>query len=161
MTEKEMDLKEYVEGRFTRLTAEIDEKLKALSRELREIISNNDTRYQQRFEAQGKELDKAFSAAKEAVNAALVGADKAAAKTEVSADKRFADLGELIKEQFNGLREKFDSAIRRIDILEERINLTSGQSEGSKSMWGYVAGAIIIIIGVSGIVLTAIHLMKP
>lgn len=160
MTEQEMDLKEYVEGRFSRLVTDIEDKLKALSRELRDIITSNDLRYQQRFEAQGKELDKAFSAAKEAVNAALVGADKAAAKTEVSADKRFADLGELIKEQFNGLRDKFDASIKRLEILEKRINTTSGESEGSKSMWGYVAGAIVIIIGVAGIVLTAIHLMK-
>lgn len=160
MTDEEVKLKDYVDGRFDLLIANMQEKFTGLQEEFIALISSNDLRYQQRFEAQGKELDKAFSAAKEAVNAALAAADKAAAKTEQTADKRFADLGDLIKEQFKGLTDKFDGLTRRTEVVEGRLNLTSGQSEGSKSMWGYVAGAIVIIIGVAGIVLTAIHLMK-
>jgi hypothetical protein len=124
------------------------------------LIEANDLRYQQRFEAQGKALDAAFGAAKGAVDAALAGADKAAVKTEQTADKRFADLGDLIREQFKGLTDKFDASARRIELLEGRANQTFGATEGKTAMWSYVAAAIGILFGLSGVALTIIHLMK-
>lgn len=161
MTEKEMDLKEYVEGRFNRLTASMEDRMKALNAEFRELIDKNDVRYQQRFEAQGKELDKAFAAAKEAVSSALSAADKAAAKTEQTADKRFEDLGTLIKEQFKGSGEKLDATIKRIEVIEGRLNLASGNAEGKTATWAYVVVGISILFGLTGIALTIIHMMKP
>lgn len=149
MTEKEIDLKDYVEGRFDRLAKSIDEKLKSLQDEFLSLVASNDLRYQQRFEAQGKELDKAFSAAKEAVSSALVANDKASVKNEQAADKRFDDLGVLIKEQFKGLTDKFDTVVRRIEVLEGRLNMSSGEAVGkhgskedSRSLW-----AILIAVG--------------
>jgi hypothetical protein len=161
MTEQEMNLKEYVEGRFDRLVRDIDEKFKTLKDEFIALIGSNDLRYQQRFDAQGKALDAAFGAAKGAVDAALAASDKAAVKTEIGADKRFQDLGDLIREQFKGISEKFDSSMRRIEVVEGRANLTSGQTEGKTAMWAYVAAAIGILFGVATIVLTVLHLMKP
>jgi hypothetical protein len=161
MTEKEMTLKEYVEGRFDRLVIAIDDKLKRQQEEFLEIIQANDLRYQQRFDAQGKALDAAFGAAKGAVDAALAASDKAAVKTEQTADKRFADLGDLIREQFKGLSEKFDISSRRIEVTEGRLDKLSGKSEGSISMWGYVAWAIVMLIALAGVVLTVVHVMKP
>lgn len=161
MTGKELTLKDYVEGRFDRLVKEIDEKLKTQQEEFLALTKANDVRYQQRFEAQGKELDKAFAAAKEAVASALSAADKAAAKTEQTADKRFADLGELIKEQFKGSGEKLEATIRRIEVVEQRLNLASGNAEGKTATWAYVVVGISIIFGLAGIVLTSIHMLKP
>lgn len=155
MTTEEMNLKDYVEGRFDRLTTSIDEKMDRQQEEFRLIISSNDLRYQQRFEAQGKELDKAFSAAKEAVNAALTAADKASLKTEQTADKRFADLGDLIREQFKGFGDKFDSVTHRVEVVEGRLNMSSGEitgqkqvKEDQKSLW-----ALIVSVGVALLVL--------
>lgn len=160
MTEPEMLLKDYVEGRFNRLTCDIDEKLKRQQGEFLAIVSGNDLRYQQRFEAQGRELEKAFSAAKEAVNAALAGADKAAVKTEQTADKRFADLGDLIREQFKGLVEKIDSAVRRIEAIESRINLTSGETAGGQKTKEDQRGLWAVLIAVGAVLLTLWKIFK-
>lgn len=145
MTEAEILLKDYVEGRFDRLTTSIDEKIKLQSCELKELITADDTRYQQRFEAQGKALDAAFGAAKEAVNAALAGADKAAVKTEQTADKRFADLGELIKEQFKGIGDKIEALALRVNGVETRLNSHIDEASGgeksqkeNKGLWAFI-----------------------
>jgi hypothetical protein len=160
MTAKELSLKDYVEGRFNRLVIEINAKLKGLQDESLSRDAANDVRYQQRFEAQGRELDKAFNAAKEAVNAALAGADKAAVKTEQTADKRFADLGDLIKEQFKGSTLRLDSTIERIENLENRLNTTSGASEGKTAMWGYVIGGIGALFSLASLVTILVHILK-
>ncbi len=154
MTETELMFKDYVERRFNRLADDINDKLKTQSDEVKSLITSNDLRYQQRFEAQGKALDAAFGAAKEAVNAALAGADKAAVKTEQTVDKRFADLGDLIKEQFKGILDKFDASLRRIEIIEGRLNLAFGETTGGqkikedqRGLWAIIisAGAALLV----------------
>jgi len=136
----------HVEERLDRFVASHSSTHTAEHEEILALIAANDLRYQQRFEAQGKALDAAFGAAKGAVDAALAGADKAAVKTELSADKRFADLGDLIREQFKGMNNKIEALSDRVKVTEDRLNLTSGEDIGKKAIWGLVITIIIIII---------------
>lgn len=154
MTQKEMNLKDYVEGRFNRLERDIDSKLKCQQEEFLAIIAANDLRYQQRFDAQSKALDFAAVAAKEAVNASLANTDKAAVKTEQAADKRFADLGELIQEQFKGLTDKLDAIIHRVEVVEGRLNMSSGAVTGKRELKEDSRGLWAIFIAVCAVLLT-------
>lgn len=146
----------HIEERLDRLVVVINEKLAAQHVDVLALINGNDTRYQQRFDAQSKALDFAAAAAKEAVTAALAGADKAAIKTEQMADKRFADLGVLIREQFKGMTTLFEGLSQRVKLTEDRLNLALGETTGmqhgkadSKAMWTLVlmaaAGLIALL----------------
>lgn len=146
---------QHIKERIDRLVTVVDEKIAAMQVEILAIIAGNDLRYQQRFEAQGKALDAAFGAAKGAVDAALAGADKAAVKTELSADKRFADLGDLIREQFKGMSSKLDAIEKRTTQIEGRINITSGVAVGaqqtkddSKALWALGISVLVALVTV-------------
>lgn len=141
---------------MSELGLHLDGKIDQLRAEIVALVAANDVRYQQRFDAQGKALDAAFGAAKEAVNAALAASDKAAVKTELSADKRFADLGDLIREQFKGMGQSTEALSLRITSVENRLNLSVGEGEGvrhtkddSKAMWAIgisIAVAVMTLI---------------
>ena len=153
MTVKEKISFKHIEERLDRLDNSLNERFRAERDEILVVISGNDLRYQQRFEAQGKALDAAFGAAKGAVDAALAGADKAAVKTELSADKRFADLGDLIREQFKGMNEKLESLSARVKVTEDRLNLTTGEAVGTrtskedtKSLWALGVSLIAMLL---------------
>ena len=140
----------HLDERLDRLVVVFNEKFASDKLEILSLIASNDLRYQQRFEAQGKALDAAFGAAKGAVDAALAGADKAAVKTELSADKRFADLGDLIREQFKGMNAMVSALADRVKATEDRLNLTSGEAVGVKAVKG--DGMAILALIVSSIV---------
>ncbi len=56
-------------------------------------------------------------------------------------EKTNAELAktQVLIRDYNGLRE-------RLDKLEQRIDQTSGQSKGSKDMWGYLVGGIGLLL---------------
>lgn len=62
---------------------------------LRDLISEADKRYEQRFIAQQEAIQAALLAQKEAVNAALVAADRAVGKSETASEKRFENVNEF------------------------------------------------------------------
>ena len=113
---------------------------------LRELINERDRRYEQRFEAQ-----------RTAVDAALAAQEKAVAKAETAAEKRFESVNEFrgqLADQaarllpraesdvaFAGVREKIDGLAVRIDALATRIERGEGQRSGLKDGWGYLVGA--------------------
>ena len=164
-------LRDYIETRFSLLSSEINTKLGNQQHSLdnfiesmKDALAATDLRYQQRFEAQSDALSAAFlsqqlamktalEAAKEAVQAALAAADRAVNKTELSADKRFESLGELINQRFNTMTDKLDATTARMNTLETRLNLTTGESTGGlrahadyKSMWSLVVSTVAVLI---------------
>jgi 1-deoxy-D-xylulose 5-phosphate reductoisomerase len=149
------------ETRFDRLIAGNEQKLKSLYDDMIELVSANDLRYQQRLDAQSKALDFAATAAKEAVNAALAGADKAAAKTELSADKRFADLGELIKEQLRSVAANIDASANRILRIEQWEATMTGKGVGYSAAWVFALGAVGLVSTLLGIGAIIYAALKP
>lgn len=149
----DIDLKTYLETRLDLLTADVDSKLGAIKDELVAIVAANDVRYQQRFDAQSKALDFAAAAAKEAVTAALAGADKAAIKTEQTSDKRFADLGDLIREQFKGLSNALEGAVKRLDTIEGRLNVSGGETAGTRRAKDDMRALWMLLIATAGVVI--------
>ena len=143
----------HIEERLDRFVISHNEMHAAEHEEVLALIAANDLRYQQRFEAQGKALDAAFGAAKGAVDAALAGADKAAVKTELSADKRFADLGDLIREQFKGMNNKLESLAARVTSAEDRLNTSYGENLGKKNIkeQGLAIWALVISVLIAAI----------
>jgi galactokinase len=155
-----LSLKQYVETRLNLLTTEIETKIQMVRDEIIKLIEANDLRYQQRFDAQGKALDAAFSTAKSAVDAALAASDKAAVKTELTSDKRFADLGDLIREQFRSMSDKFDSTSQRITSIESRLNISAGEMVGTrtvksdtKSLWALGISILLMLLTILSLIL--------
>lgn len=122
--------------------------IEAVRTSIEAAIDAADLRYQQRFIAQADALAAAFSAAKEAVSAALAAQDRAVLKAELAADKRFEALNELrqmlndtlkilmtrteVNQMVGAVVEKVDLSGKRIDALEGRLNLMSGESSGNR-----------------------------
>jgi hypothetical protein len=142
----------------------------------------SDLRYQQRFEAQSDALSAAFlsqqtamqtalKTAQEAVQAALAAADRAVSKAELAADKRFEALNELRQmlntmvaslitrseadTRFGSMTEKIDANSKRLDGLDARLNLASGEQQGHRrtkdDTRAYIAIGISIIIVVMAV----------
>lgn len=66
-----------------------------------------------------------------------------------------------VKDLKDGTSIKIADHEKRIGAIELEQSLVSGTSQGSISMWGYVAWAILMLIAMAGVVLTVIHVTKP
>lgn len=106
------------------------------------LLAEKDKRDEQRFQAN-----------KEAINAALLAAEKAVAKAEAAAEKRFEGVNEFRAQLADQARtlassEKLDSVIQRIDRMEANQNTTSGRTGGFASAAGYVLSAVLLGVAV-------------
>jgi hypothetical protein len=97
---------------------------------LREIIQDNDLRYEQRFQAQESANALALAAQKEALGAALSAQKEAGAKAEVSAEQRFVSLSNQLTQ------------------LQQRVDQSYGKDAGGSSMWGYMVGGVGLLLAV-------------
>ena len=100
-----------------------------------------DLRDNQRFDAQSKALDAARIAADLAVQAALVAAEKAVSKAEIAAEKRFDTVSEKVDDARTITSETIAS-------IQSQIASITGRGAGGTAVWGYVIGAVGIIIAV-------------
>lgn len=107
------------------------------------ILREMDTRYQQRFEAQQRE-----------VQAALTAADRAVTKAEVAAEKRFDSVNEfrgLVADQQRTLMPRIEAEViisnmsKRVDAFDKSLASLSGESRGIHSGWAYALGAVALI----------------
>lgn len=116
---------------------------------LRELIDERDRRYEERSTAQ-----------KEAVTSALSAADRAVAKAELAADKRFEGVNEFraaLADQQRTLIPRAEVVVMT-NALEAQISVVTKQVEqllaeraGVRGGWGYA-------VGVAGLVLTLFSL---
>ncbi len=144
-------LREYAEVRFN-LLQEIIEKQ---ARRYDEVLSERDTRYQQRFDATEKY-----------VSAGFLSAEKAITKAETATEKRFEGVNEFraqLSDQQRtfmprGEQERMQSAISdRITALEKQIDTLVSERKGIMGGWGYAVGVIGLAISVIAVVL---HFVK-
>ncbi len=145
-----------VDQRFSDLVLRVDRLGIEFDNKLREA----DLRYQQRFDAQGKALEAALTAADKAVTAALTAAkqlvdvalaaaDKAVSKAEVASEKRFEGVNEFRKslsDQTNTFLPRSESNVvvsaieSRLAKLERSSSVLEGVGTqriqgGANAMW--------------------------
>ena len=126
----------------------------SLHKHLRVVIDERDVRYQQRFDAQ-----------EQAMQAALVATREAITKAEAATNARLALLNEFraqaeqqakdyprvetVNARFGALEKDFAGLVARIERRE-------GHSGGLNAGWGYLAGALGIAIGLTGVIASII-----
>ena len=131
--------------------------LEAADQRYRQWFTEKDLRDQQRFEAQERGLAAALSAA-----------DRATAKAEVAAEKRFEAVNEFrgqladqaatlmprteAEQRFSALTEKIDEQRKTIDALREMAVAVGGRSAGMSAGYGYLIAAVGAISAVVAII---------
>jgi hypothetical protein len=148
--------------------AEVAARLEA-DRAVRALISESDRRYEQRLAALNDFLLASLMAQKEAVNAALVAADRAVVKAETASEKRFDAVNEFratladqaaslmprsesearmqaLSDKLSATRDEFNSAVAALNRVQ---NLNAGQSHGLAAGWGYLVGGAGLAIAIA------------
>jgi hypothetical protein len=115
------------------------------------LLAEKDLRDQQRFEAQSS-----------AITAALLAAEKAVSKAETAAERRFEAVNEfrqtlsdqaatlMGRKEFEAFREGYSE---RHAALIARVDKAEGRSSGAGALWGYLAGAIGVLVALVGLFL--------
>jgi DNA-binding transcriptional regulator YbjK len=120
-----------------------------------------DRRYQERFDAQTKALDAAFLAQQtaasnallsqeKATGAAMAASEKAITKAEMATDNRLTLLNEL--RGGVATREQLEALAARLADMKERFDELKGRGAGANALWGYIAGAVGLLIAVAAFV---------
>ena len=106
-------------------------------------------------------VDRRFDAQKEAVAAALAAADRAVAKAESAAERRFEAQNEFrgtLSDQARMLmpRAEAEQALKtindKIEVLSSRVNSREDRGQGRGDVWGFIVGAAGFAAAVIGIV---------
>ena len=119
----------------------------------KDLMTERDRRYEQRFEA----MD-------EKTSLALTSSEKAVAKAEIATEKRFDSVNEFratLSDQaanllprreadarFSAWDDKMEDLKKEIAGLRESRSVVAGTGEGLKAMWGYVLAAILLIVSI-------------
>jgi hypothetical protein len=126
---------------------------------MRELARETDRRYEQRFADSRTAVEAAVTAAGQAVDAALASAKEAVTKAETAYEKRFEGVNEFrdtLGDQQRTLIPRTEAELRfnsneaRLAALEKALAATHGQRTGMTNTWGFVAGAIGLLLAVLG-----------
>jgi hypothetical protein len=110
------------------------------------LLAEKDLRDQQRFEAQSS-----------AITAALLAAEKAVSKAETANERRFESVNEfrstlsdqaatfIARTEFDAFRERYAEGHA---TLMARVDKAEGRTSGAGALWGYLAGAIGILVAI-------------
>lgn len=104
------------------------------------VLQEKDLRDEQRFIAQNKALDSALSTS----NDRLAGMNefRASLKDQALTFMTRSESDQLVKSNL----DKFSQIEKRLDSLD-------GQKQGASNLWGYIVGAIGLIIGIIGLIM--------
>lgn len=143
------------------------ERLLLMQREFFEkLMRESDLRYEQRFKAQNEAVSTAMVAAEKAVNAALISAERAVSKAEIAADKRFEAVNEFramlnsivaslmprteADQRLSAISDRIEALSLRSDerivVLTARLDKTEGSGTGKREGWGYLVGAVGLVM---------------
>lgn len=125
---------------------------------LRELISANDARYVDKFDSSEKAVATAFASSEKAIRDTLAAVEKSTAAAFVAAEKAV----KLAEENAERWREDAAAERRRVtererdlatktevSSLKERLDRGEGSSGGMRDMYGWVFGAVIVILAVA------------
>ena len=97
-----------------------------------------------KFDGIQRQFSDALQAAKEAVGKQQDASDKAISKSELAFTKQIDQMGELIQLS----RQASDE---RINGIKEQLSMIAGTGGGLKQGWTYLTGAVILVVGLLGI----------
>ena len=128
------------------------------------IIEGNDRRYRELREDDDERNGQRFTASQLAVAAALNAAKEAVAKAEMASEKRFDSVNEFratlsdqqrtllpraeAELQFREVRQQFSTIQEQIAALFKINAERGGQKAGARELWGWIAGAVGILIAI-------------
>lgn len=127
-----------------------DEKFRGIATQFKE----RDTRTEQSASSTKIAVDAALQAAKEAVAAQNTASAQAIAKSEAATTKQIDAIANLITAQAKGTDEKIDDVKGRIQSLESQKAGAQEQRSSNKDAFGYVIGAVGIVIAVATFIVT-------
>jgi len=121
------------------------------------IINISDQRFEDRYEALEKLINKnsqeskeavksALDAQEKAVNVAMAASEKAVLKAEIAAEKRFDNFAE----NYNKNLERISTDLKS---LSESRSAGTGKDEGMKNLGTFITAAIAILISAVSIIL--------
>jgi hypothetical protein len=122
----------------------------------KELMEERDKRYSQRADSQDKAVATALATSKEAI-----------LKAETATDKRLEGLNELkgmAQDQaatFARISEvnlRFDAVNKTVEQLSDTIKQKVAATSGMKELWGYIVGAVGVLLAVAAII--SPHLFK-
>jgi hypothetical protein len=136
---------------------------------IRTLITANDQRYAERFNASQKALELGLAGTKSEISLALAAADRAVQKAEMATEKRFESVNEFRGTLDNQQRTLIPRS--EVDVLgkglEEKIaQLTKqydglqAERQGIKGGWGYAAGAVGLILSVGSLIMIGIRFVQ-
>lgn len=108
-------------------------------------VSENDRLYMKLFEASDQRVVTAMTAAKEAMQTALLVVKEASERTDTATEKRFDEMAEKI----DTLR---DALSKQITDATSGFALAAGRRGGANALWGYLVGAV----GLGGVIFSII-----
>jgi hypothetical protein len=114
------------------------------------IIEANDKRYEDKFAASDKAVLSALAAQEKAVNAALAAAEKAVAVAERNAEEWRKGANEWRGSMTD--REANFAKKTEMDALKERLDRSEGSGTGMRDMYGWIFGAVMLLLAVAGFV---------
>lgn len=137
------------------------------------VLTEQDRRYEARFVASEQAVTTSFSAQEKAINAALAAQQAAVNKAELASDKRFESVNEFRSQLgdqartfmprteaealIKALGEKLETGLKsvsdKLDAVVARIDRNEARGVGNQQVWGYVAAAIGVMVGIAGLVL--------
>ena len=112
------------------------------------LLVEMDKRYQQRSDDQTT-----------AINAALLAAEKAVTKAETATERRFEGVNEFratLSDQAATFisRVEFEAISERLRELAARLDRFEGRSTGLSAGWGYLIGAVGVLVGLVAVFMT-------
>lgn len=138
----------------------------ATHKELMVLITANDKRYEERFQASQRALDAALLAQKDAMTAALVAQKEAVEKAERATEKRFESVNEFrgtldqqqrtliprseVQEVRNALDIEIKNLTKIIDEMKAKQNERTAERRGVQGGWGYAVGAVGLVLALLG-----------
>lgn len=156
-------LRDFLSSRIDQIRIELLDRIDQANTLQQKILDERDRQYSQRFEAQQQALAAAFQASKALVDGALSAAKEAVTKAEDAANKRFDSVNEFrqtLTDQAARLLAK-DVAEARFKAVEDRLASVSSRldeikaiGEGAGTLWGWLVGAVGVVIAVAAFVMT-------
>jgi hypothetical protein len=139
--------------------------LNTLQAHVAQVLAERDARYSQRMDSIERMIEIMVTSQADKVTLALASADKAVLKAEAATEKRFEGVNEfrqaltdqaaafVTRREFEALRT---SGTERMDELKERMDRTTGVTEGGRTRTTDQRAALAAYVGLAGLLISVI-----